>query len=187
MFSNPGLFCSYLWWCLNLVDWSVPVLNFFLANQPVGRAVTHLSLEWEIWGSNLGPVKSDTVLPTACHSATFFQKKLCCPGSSVRRILKRGGQKFQKICEEQKSESEVVPLKFSLIFRPNLGEEQKKKKRSLLKVHPVFHPNSLKFPAKSLMPNLQRGGGHASILLTLLCNFAILATQRGGHGPMAPP
>ena len=36
------------------------------------------------------------------------------------------------------------------------------------------------------MPNLQRGG-HASILLTLLCNFAILATQRGGHGPMAPP
>ena len=36
------------------------------------------------------------------------------------------------------------------------------------------------------MLNLQRGG-HASILLTFLCNFAILATQRGGHGPMAPP
>ena len=90
--------------------------------------------------------------------------------SSVRRILKRGGQKFQKIWEEQRSESEVVPLKFSLIFRPNLGEERKKKrsslkfrpifrpslgeeqkkKRSLLKVRPVFHPNSLKFPAKSL-------------------------------------
>ena len=33
-----------------------------------------------------------------------------------------------------------------------------KKKRSLLKIRPVFHPNSLKFPAKSLMPNLQRGG-----------------------------
>ena len=102
--------------------------------------------------------------------------------SSVRRILKRGGgggQKFQKIWEEQRSESEVVPLKFSLIFRPNLGEEhkkkrsslkfrpifrpnlgeeQKKKKRSLLKVRPVFHPNSLKFPAKSLMPNLQSRG-----------------------------
>ena len=48
--------------------------------------------------------------------------------SSVRRILKRGGaKKFQKIWEEQRSESEVVPLKFSLIFRPNLGEEPKKK------------------------------------------------------------
>ena len=36
-----------------------------------------------------------------------------------------GGQKFQKIWEEQRSESEIVPLKFSRIFRPNTGEEQK--------------------------------------------------------------
>ena len=124
---------------------------------------------------------------------------------------KRGGQKFQKIWEEQRSESEVVPLKFSLIFRPNLGEEhkkkrsslkfrpifrpnlgeeqKKKKKRSLLKVRPVFHPNSLKFPAKSLKAwcPTYKGGGHASILLTLLCNFAILATQRGGPRPNGPP
>ena len=35
------------------------------------------------------------------------------------------------------------------------------------------------------MPNLQRGG-HASILLTFLCNFAILTTQRGGYGTMPP-
>ena len=60
--------------------------------------------------------------------------------SSVRRILKRGGQKFQKIWEEQRSESEVVPLKFSLIFRPNLGEEHKKR-RSSLKFRPIFRPN----------------------------------------------
>ena len=66
---------------------------------------------------------------------------ICYPGaSSVRRILKRGGQKFQKIWEEQRSESEVVPFKFSLIFRPNLGEEQKKK-RSSLKFCPIFRPN----------------------------------------------
>ena len=32
---------------------------------------------------------------------------------------------------------------------------------------------------------LERGWGHTSILLTFLCNFAILATQREGHGPMA--
>ena len=37
------------------------------------------------------------------------------------------------------------------------------------------------------MPNLQRGGAHASILLTLLYIFAILATQRGGPWPNGPP
>ena len=33
---------------------------------PVGRVVTSSSLERKVCGSNLGPVKSDTVLPTAC-------------------------------------------------------------------------------------------------------------------------
>ena len=47
--------------------------------------------------------------------------------SSVRRILKREGQDFQKFWEEQRSESDIVPLKFSPMFRPKLGEEQKKK------------------------------------------------------------
>ena len=99
--------------------------------------------------------------------------------SSVRRILKRGGP---KIWEEQRSESEVVLLKFSLIFRPNLGEEHKKK-RSSLKFRPIFRPNLSEEQKKkkkkvftqglsrfspkltqissqkpeSLMPNLQRG------------------------------
>ena len=36
------------------------------------------------------------------------------------------------------------------------------------------------------MPNLQRGEGHASILLTFLCNFAILATQRGAMAQRSP-
>ena len=35
------------------------------------------------------------------------------------------------------------------------------------------------------MPNLQRD--HASILLTFLCNYAIMVTQRGKHGTMPPP
>ena len=69
-------------------------------------------------------------------------------------------------------------LKFRPIFRPNSGEEQKK--RSSLKIS--------WFQAQSQMPNLQRGGGgHASILLTFLCNFAILATQRGRPWPNGPP
>ena len=34
---------------------------------------------------------------------------------------------------------------------------------------------------------LVKGGGHASILLTFLCNFTILATQRGGAMAQCPP
>ena len=34
-------------------------------NRPVGRVATRSSLEREVWASNLGPVKSDTVLTTA--------------------------------------------------------------------------------------------------------------------------
>ena len=49
---------------------------------------------------------------------------------SVRKILKKGGQELQKIWEEQRSEREIVPLKFCPIFRPKLGEEQKKKRSS---------------------------------------------------------
>ena len=41
-----------------------PQLTF---SRPVGRAVTRSSLEREVRGSNLGPVKSDAVLPTARH------------------------------------------------------------------------------------------------------------------------
>ena len=40
---------------------------------------------------------------------------------------------------------------------------------------------------QTLCPTCIGGGGHASILLTFLCNFAILATQRGGNGTMALP
>ena len=79
--------------------------------------------------------------------------------SSIRRILKRGGQKFQKFWEEQRSESEVVPLKFSLIFRPNLGEEHKKKvfTQGPSRFSPELTQISSQKP-ESLMPNLQRGG-----------------------------
>ena len=41
---------------------------------------------------------------------------------------KGGVQDFQKIWEEQRSESDIVSLKFSSIFRPKYREEQKKKK-----------------------------------------------------------
>ena len=50
--------------------------------------------------------------------------------SSVRRILKRGGRNFRKF---ERSESQI-----SLISRPKLGEERKK--RSSLKFGPIFCP-----------------------------------------------
>ena len=75
-------------------------------------------------------------------------------------VWKGVGQEFQKIWEEQRPESEIVPLKFSWIFCPKLGEERKKKvfiqiqldfspkirwrakkKRSSLKCSPIFRPN----------------------------------------------
>ena len=36
--------------------------------------VTRSSLEREVWGSNLGPVKSNTVLPTARHRSDISSK-----------------------------------------------------------------------------------------------------------------
>ena len=48
--------------------------------MPVGRAVTRSSLEREVWGSNLGPVKSDTVLPKACHRCNISSKEAVLPG-----------------------------------------------------------------------------------------------------------
>ena len=53
-----------------------------------------------------------------------------------------GGGGGQKIREEERSESEIVPLKFGPIFRPNLGEEQKKIKKKGL------HSNLVRFFAQ---------------------------------------
>ena len=95
----------------------------------------------------------------------FFRPKL---GDLQKKKKKKVFAKIQSDFSAAIRNSKVFSAQNQVISK-------KKKKRSSLKVRPVFHPNSLKFPAKSLMPNLQRGS-HASILLTLLCNFAILAT-----------
>ena len=44
------------------------------------RAVTRSSLEREVRGSNLGPVKSDTMLPTARHRCNISSKGAVLPG-----------------------------------------------------------------------------------------------------------
>ena len=40
----------------------------------VGRAVTRSSLERKVGGSNLGPIKSDAVFPTARHRSNISSK-----------------------------------------------------------------------------------------------------------------
>ena len=55
---------------------SYSIFLFYL----VGRAVTRSSLEREVWGSNLGPVKSDTVLPTARHRCDISSNEAVLPG-----------------------------------------------------------------------------------------------------------
>ena len=54
--------------------------NCLLSYRPVGRAVTRSSLEREVRGSNLGPDKSDTLLPTARHRCDIFVKGAVLPG-----------------------------------------------------------------------------------------------------------
>ena len=49
-------------------------------NWTVGRAVTRSSLEREVSGSNLEPVKSDTVLPTTRRCFDISSKVAVLPG-----------------------------------------------------------------------------------------------------------
>ena len=44
------------------------------------RTVTRRWMEREVWGSSLGPVKSDTVLPTARHRCDISSKGALLPG-----------------------------------------------------------------------------------------------------------
>ena len=59
--------------CCGQLSWTLS------CNRPAGRMVTRLSLEWEVWGSNLGLVKLDTVLPMACHCCYISSKEAVLP------------------------------------------------------------------------------------------------------------
>ena len=55
---------------IKLYFWDLCLLLY----RPVGRALTRSSLENEVWGSNLGPVKSNSEWPTACHRCNISLK-----------------------------------------------------------------------------------------------------------------
>ena len=65
-------------YCLRRTILQSVYLDF--AYRPVGGEVTCWSLEREVWGSNLGPVKSDTGLSTA---------RLRCDVTSKEAVLAR--------------------------------------------------------------------------------------------------
>ena len=92
-------------------------------------------------------------------------------------------KKKKKIFAKIQSDFAAV-IRNSKLFSAQNQVVSKIKKKKGLYVRPVFHPNSLKFPTESLMTNLQRGGGHASILLTLLCNPS---DPKGGPWHNGPP
>ena len=80
---------SQLWW--NKKIWSV------------GRAVTRSSAEREVYVLNLGPVKSDTVLPTTRHRCNISKEAVLPIGAMTRRwasptrcILRRNAASIMK-------------------------------------------------------------------------------------------
>ena len=116
--------------------------------------------------------------------------------SSLRRILKRGvgTRNFRKF-EKNKDLNQKLYTQNQSDFSPKIRWRAKKKK-VFTQISSDFKPKrgckprrnaqNIPFVWSNLMPNLQRGG-HASFLHTILCNYTILATQRGGHGAMPPP
>ena len=103
--------------------------------------------------------------------------------------------------------------KFKAFFCPKSGDLKKKKKKKVFakiqsdfsaeirnsklfstqnqviskKKKNRFSPELTQISSRKPDAQFTKGGGHASILLTLLCNFAILATQRGGPWHNGPP
>ena len=68
--------------------------------------------------------------------------------------------KIRKFGEDKKKRKRSL-LKFSPVFGPKLGENQKKKENKGL------HPDSVPFMGSNFLPKLH--GGHAAILHTILC------------------
>ena len=110
----------------------------------------------------------------------FFRPKL---GDLQKKKKKKVFAKIQSDFSAEIRNSKVF-------FRPKLGhlhkKKKKKKERSLLKVRPVFHPNSLHFPAESLMPNLQRGGPCLNFAHFTM-QFCIPSDPKGGPWHNGPP
>ena len=56
-----------------------------MLNRPAARAVTRSSLERNVWGSNLGPIKSTQFYQRLAIAANFFSKRAVLLGSKNLR------------------------------------------------------------------------------------------------------
>ena len=85
------------------------------------------------------------------------------------RFLKgEGARKFENNEDKKRSS-----LRFSPFFCPNLGENQKKKKK-------WSSPDSARFSTQIFCPNSKGGGGHDLILRTILRYLYITGTPKRG-------
>ena len=110
------------------------------------------------------------------NQSVFLSKIRGRPKNIKRSSLKFSPVFGQKLGEDQKKRSS---LKFSPVFDPKLGEGQKLKSWRTVFVH---------------KPSAQvtkgggggGGGGRPQFCILFYANYIILASQRGGHGPMPP-
>ena len=107
----------------------------------------------------------------------FFRPKL----GDLQIKKKKKKKVFAKIQSDFSAE-----IRNSKLFSAQNQVISKKKKRSSLKVRPVFHPNSLKFPAESLMPNLPRGGPCLNFAHFTM-QFCNPSDPKGGAMAQCPP
>ena len=100
---------------------------------------------------------------------------------------KGGGPKISEIWEEQRSESEVVPLKFRPIFRPNIGEEQKKKKKKVFtQGQSRFSPELTQISSQKPDAQLTKGGPCLNFAHFTM-QFCNPSDPKGGPWPNGPP
>ena len=65
-------------------------------HRPVDRRITHSSLEREIGGSNLGPVKSDTMLWTVCHRCDISSNEAVLPACNEAEMASPNWYTFRR-------------------------------------------------------------------------------------------
>ena len=100
---------------------------------------------------------------------------------------KGGAEKFRKFENNEDQNKNFSTSRFSC---PKSGEDQKKR-RSSLRFSPVFGPKLGEGQKKRSSPTvcvLKPCPSYKGAILRRLfyANYTILATQRGGHGPMPP-
>ena len=102
-------------------------------------------------------------------------------------ISKKKKEKKKKVFAKIQCDFSAEIPNSKLFSAQNQVISKKKKKKVFTQGPSRFSSELTQISSQKPDAQLTKGGGHASILLTLLCNFAILATQRGGHGTMVPP